>query len=86
MSLPTDEEKLLVLQNDLWKLVNTHIGGQGQSSEVLSTSGMMLKVALQLYTILMSDNEIEKTLDHIKLTIPDLRDKMENLLGERVLH
>ena len=48
---------------------------------------MMLKTALELYTVILSDDEIENLLDHVvRNAIPQNRAKMTEKLGERTLH
>ena len=47
---------------------------------------MMMKTALELYTVVLSDEEIEHLLDHVvKNALPQNRAKMSEKMGGRVL-
>jgi len=42
---------------------------------------------MELYTVILSDEEIENLLDHIvKTALPENRAKMSQKIGERTLH
>jgi len=81
-----DDIELGVISQKLWDIVNDHVG-PADSTELLATSGMMLKVALELYTVVLSDKEIEHLLEHIVMkALPKNREKMTEKMGERTLH
>ena len=80
------DEELQEISRKLWDIVNEHVGPTDKT-ELLATSGMMLKTALELYTVILSDDEIENLLDHgVRNAIPQNRAKMTEKMGERVLH
>ncbi|SVA19731.1 uncharacterized protein METZ01_LOCUS72585 [marine metagenome] len=81
-----EDEELQIISQQLWDIVNEHVGPTDKT-QLLATSGMMLKTALELYTVVLSDEEIENLLDHVvRNAIPKNRAKMSEKLGERVLH
>ena len=49
-------------------------------------SGMMLKVAMQLYSVVLTDEAIMDLLDYVKINVPETSEKMKELIGERTLH
>ena len=80
------DEELQEISRKLWDIVNEHVGPTDKT-ELLATSGMMLKTALELYTVILSDDEIENLLDHVvRNAIPQNRAKMTEKMGGRVLH
>ena len=80
------DEELQEISRKLWDIVNEHVGPTDKT-ELLATSGMMLKTAVELYTVILSDDEIENLLDHVvRNAIPQNRAKMTEKMGERVLH
>ena len=80
------DEELQEISRKLWDIVNEHVGPTDKT-ELLATSGMMLKTALELYTVVLSDEEIEHLLDHVvKNALPQNRAKMSEKMGGRVLH
>ena len=84
--MPIDDKELHEIAQKLWDIVNDHVGPT-EKEELLATSGMMLKTALELYTVVLTDAEIEHLLDHIvKTALPQNRAKMVQKIGERTLH
>jgi hypothetical protein len=84
--MPVEDKELQEISQKLWDIVNDHVGPQ-DPSQLLATSGMMMKVAMELYTVILSDEEIENLLDHIvKTALPENRAKMSQKIGERTLH
>ena len=80
-----NEKQLIEFQNELWKLTQKYVESENSTS-VLVTSGMMLKVAMQLYSVVLTDEAIIDLLDHVKTNIPETSEKMKELIGERTLH
>ena len=80
-----DTDELQVIQKKLWDIVNEHVGPTDQA-QLLGTSGMMLKVALELYTVVLDDEAIEGLLQTVAASIPQNRAKMKSMLGERTVH
>ena len=48
--------------------------------------GNFMHVYIELYTVVLQDEDIEGVLEVVSEEIPLLRAKMENELGERTLH
>ena len=80
-----NEKQLIEFQNELWKLTQKYVESD-DSTNVLTMSGMMLKVAMQLYSVVLTDEAIMDLLDHVKTNIPETSEKMKELIGERTLH
>ena len=63
------EAKLRKIHQQLWDIVNEHLGPEDPNA-VMMLSGAMLKVCLELYTVVLQDSDIENLLDVFsKLTI-----------------
>ena len=80
-----DSVKLKELQTELWNIVNKYVGPEDRGA-VLGISGMMISIAIELYTVVLQDEDIEGVLEVVSEEIPLLRAKMESELGERTLH
>jgi len=78
---------IAAIQQDLWNVVSKYLGPQdSDASGLFAVSGSMMKISLQLYTIVMKDQEIKDTLEEISTDLPSLRKKMYDKLGDRILH
>ena len=73
------------MQSDLWDLANKYIGAEDRTA-VLALCGNMMSVCMQLYTVVLQDEDIESVLNTVSKDIPLLRAKMESNLSERTLH
>ena len=83
----TDEE-LIKLQQDLFIVVEKYIHPEDIQS-LLLTSGVLLKTAIQLYTVGLVDNaEVERILDFSKSSIEPLRERTKEMIDieNRTLH
>ena len=80
-----DIERISLIEKELWDVVNNHVGPEDRTA-VLALSGCMIKVALQLYTIVLRDEDIEGVLEVVAEDIPKLRANMQSQIGERTLH
>ena len=85
MTKQTDSDLLLQIQKELWDVVNSHIEPQ-EVQKVFALSGSMMKIAVQLYTVVLEDEEIETMLSVVKSDIPTIRKTMTEKMGKRVLH
>ena len=85
MTKQLDSDLLLQIQKELWDVVNSHIEPQ-EVQKVFALSGSMMKIAVQLYTVVLEDEEIETMLSVIKSDIPTIRKTMTEKMGKRVLH
>lgn len=82
------EEELIKLQQDIFTVVDKYIHPDDIQS-LLLTSGVLLKTAIQLYTVGLVDNEeVEKILDFSKSSIEPLREKTKLMIDieNRTLH
>ena len=52
--MPIDDKELHEIAQKVWDIVNGHVGTT-EKEELLATSGMMLKTALELYTVVLTD-------------------------------
>ena len=77
--------KFSEMQSDLWDLANKYIGAEDRTA-VLALCGNMMSVCMQLYTVVLQDEDIESVVNTVSEDIPLLRAKMESNLGERVIH
>ena len=77
--------KFSEMQSDLWDLANKYIGAEDRTA-VLALCGNMMSVCMQLYTVVLQDEDIESVLNTVSEDIPLLRAKMESNLSERTLH
>ena len=84
-----NDSDLAELQKDLINLLSKHIDPEDPGT-LLRSSGVLLKVAIQLYTVGLKNNQdIEKVLDFAKTSIDPLRKQTINYILEnekRVLH
>jgi hypothetical protein len=85
MTKQLDSDLLLQIQKELWDIVNSHIEPQ-EVQKVFALSGSMMKIAVQLYTVVLEDEEIENILSVVKSDIPTIRKTMTEKMGKRVLH
>jgi hypothetical protein len=85
MTKQLDSDLLLQIQKELWDVVNSHIEPQ-EVQKVFALSGSMMKIAVQLYTVVLEDEEIENLLSVVKSDIPTIRKTMTEKMGKRVLH
>ena len=80
-----NEKQLIEFQNELWKLTQKYVESD-DSTNVLTMSGMMLKVAMQLYSVVLTAEAIMDLLDYVKINVQETSEKMKELIGERTLH
>ena len=81
-----DDKDFLIIQNELWDVVNSHITPEEHGDMLLAVSGSMLNIAIELYTVVLRDEDIEKLLDVVVSGIPKSRTKIHERLGKRMLH
>ena len=79
------DEDFQKIQNELWDVVNKHVGPEDQEV-ILALSGSMMAIAIELYTILLEDEDIEGILEVVAKDIPKIRKLMTKKMGKRVLH
>ena len=79
------EEDFRKIQKQLWDVVNQHVGPEDQQV-IFALSGTMMAIAIQLYTVILQDEDIEGILEHIANDIPKIREKMSDKMGKRILH
>ena len=64
------EEDFRKIQKQLWDVVNQHVGPEDQQV-IFALSGTMMAIAIQLYTVILQDEDIEGILEHIANDIDD---------------
>ena len=70
----------------LWTLLNDILGGEPDIQKLYAASAVLLQTAVELYTVALDDEAIEKIINITLEDIPLLRERMQKRLGERVLH
>ena len=79
------DEDFQKIQNELWDVVNQHVGPEDQEV-ILALSGSMMAIAIELYTVVLTDEDIESLLEAVAKDISLIRKKMGNQIGKRILH
>ena len=79
------DEDFQKIQNGLWDVVNQHVGPEDQEV-ILALSGSMMAIAIELYTILLQDEDIEDILEVVAKDIPRIRKNMAKKMSKRILH
>lgn len=82
----TEEKKLEDINRTIWKTVDSILAGDPEVDELYATGAVLLQTAIELYTVALEDEAIEKILNITVDDIPELRERMKKRLGERVLH
>ena len=82
----TEEKKLEDINRTIWKTVDSILAGDQEVDELYATGAVLLQTAIELYTVALEDEAIEKILNITVDDIPELRERMKKRLGERVLH
>ena len=73
-------EKMNRMQNELYKIVSS-----GTKEDLLMSSAILMKTAIELYTVILPDEAIESMLiNDIVNSIPAIREKMEGSLKPTV--
>ena len=80
-----DDEEFHNIQKELWKVVNQHVGPEDQEV-ILALSGSMIAIAIELYTVVLADKDIESMLKVVVKDIPTIRKNMTKKMGKRTLH
>ena len=73
------------VHNEVYKIAQEKIGPD-DPTKVLAVSGVLMKIAIELYTVVLDDDSIVGLLERISEDVPRIRETMEKSLGERVLH
>ena len=82
--MPTVDQ-MKVIQKKLYDIANEHVSPTDKE-DLLATGACMMKVALELYSCVMSDEDIMGMLDFFKGNLPTHREQMREKLGERTIH
>ena len=85
MSSPPDTDKLAAIQAELYKIAEANVQPD-DSAGLLATSAMMLKTALELYTVVLDDEAIMKVLEIAVNDLPKERGRMCNQMGQVTIH
>ena len=78
-------ELLREVHNEVYKIAQEKIG-HDDPTKVLAVSGVLMKIAIELYTVVLADASIQALLARISEDVPKIRESMEKSLGERVIH
>ena len=62
------------------------LSGEPDIQKLYAASAVLLQTAVELYTVALDDDAIEKIINITLEDIPLLRERMKKRLGERVLH
>ena len=73
------------VHNEVYRIAQERIGPD-DPTKVLAVSGVLMKIAIELYTVVLDDDSIVELLDRISEDVPRIRETMEKSLGERVIH
>ena len=72
------------LNHKIWNLLETYTSNK---DDLLMSAAVLMKSAVQLYTVVMNDEDIAAILSHeIVESIPTLRAKLEDGLYKRTIH
>tara|TARA_B100001778_G_C18209401_1_gene459332 strand:- start:94 stop:351 length:258 start_codon:yes stop_codon:yes gene_type:complete len=84
-----EDERVIELQQDIYTIIEKYIEVDDNMESLLLTSGLLLKTAIQLYTVgLSSDEEVERVLEFAKESIEVLRESTSEMIDvdKRTLH
>ncbi len=81
-----EEDRIEDVQRELWTLLDNMLSGEPDIQKLYATSAVLLQTAVELYTVALDDEAIEKIINITLEDIPLLRERMKKRLGERVLH
>jgi hypothetical protein len=77
------DSELFTLNSDLWKMLTPFTENR---EDVMMASAILLKTAIQMYTVVMTDEDIAGLLSHeVCESIPELREGFQKQLT-RTLH
>ena len=79
------DDDIQKIQKELWDIVNQHVGPEDQKV-IFEVSGSMIAIAIELYTVVLTDEDIESLLEVVVKDIPRIRKKMGEQIGKRILH
>jgi len=85
MSTEPTKEEMEEFQQELWDLFTQRIGPD-TDGHLLMVAGIMIESAIELYTCVLTDEEITRLMHTIIETIPECREKMAKRLGTLTLH
>ena len=78
--IETIAEKATQMQKKIYELVSS-----GSKDDLLMSSAILMKTAIELYTVILPDEAIESMLtNEIVNSIPSIREKMEGTLKPTV--
>ena len=81
-----EDERIEDVQRELRTLLNDILRGEPDIQKLYAASAVLLQTAVELYTVALDDEAIEKIINITLEDIPLLRERMQKRLGERVLH
>ena len=76
------ELEMYELQRKLWELLTPYTES---NEDVMMSTAVLMKTAIQMYTVVMSDEDIERLLAHyIRDSIPEIRAQFQKQLTSTV--
>ena len=83
MEIDDKHEKMNAINEEVWSLINKY--NLKTSDDVMLTSAVLLKCAVQLYTVVLEDDDIEEILTgHAVDSIPSLREIFQDVLTRKL--
>ena len=80
-----DEEKVSAFQKDLYDLSSKYILPDRPDS-LFMVCGVLLKTCIEMYSSVLSDEEISKILHSAEQSIPMLKEKLERAFKNLIRH
>ena len=80
-----DEEKVSAFQKDLYDLSSKYILPDRPNS-LFMVCGVLLKTCIEMYSSVLSDEEISKILHSAEQSIPMLKEKLERAFKNLTFH
>lgn len=75
-------EEMEALNYQVWQLLEPYTRSQ---DNILMTSAVLLKIAIQMYTVVLNDEDIAGMLSHEAIdSIPDLRRQLQKNLKKSI--
>ena len=76
------ELEMYELQRKLWELLTPYTES---NEDVMMSTAVLMKTAIQMYTVVMSDEDIERLLaNYISASIPEIREQFQKHLTSTI--
>lgn len=74
------------VQKQIWNLIDRQFAEETSQEQLYVTGAVLLQTAIELYSVILEDDDIQRLFDSATKSIPDLRQRMQDRLGPRVIH